>query len=600
MTMTDTADPGYKTAPEPSAPRNPVCRLLRAHRFGWLLCLAYVAGGFWVFAREWRDVSHRLVGDGVDHQLFVWFLAEAARSVTSWQNPLFSDRLNVPNGINLMANTSVLGLGIPMAPVTLLFGPLVTYAVLAIFSLAGTAAGWYYVFSRRLVRSKVAAAVGGAFCGFAPGMIAHAPGHLHVIAQFVLPFIVLFVLRLADPMSHTVRDGVLLGLLIAYQVFISEEMLLLTAFGCAGIVGAFAVIRPVEAWRRAWPLAKGLGMAAAVAGVLLAYPLWFQFAGPQHPGAPPFDASRFVSDVAAYVTFPSLSLAGDTVGAQRYAINTGEENAFFGWPLTLIAVTGSVWIRRSIVIRVLALAGLVLVALSLGDRVVVAGHNTGIPGLFRLIGWLPLVEMALPTRFSLVVVPIVGALLALVADRSLAARGGPLPTRLLLAGTLAVALVPLLPTPVPAFNPPDIPRFIAASTWRTYVPDGGTLVPVPLPRSSDLTGVRWAALSGVGFAVPRGYFIGPDGSTPPRGVFDPPPRPTSQLLRRVATTGRMPTVTDATRRAAWQDLAYWRAAVVVLPPQRHAAPLYATLVLLLGPGRWIDGCWIWDVRKGPR
>ena len=44
--------------------------------------------------------------------------------------PLFSDRMNVPDGVNMMANTTVLALSLPMAPVTHWLGAGVSVVVL--------------------------------------------------------------------------------------------------------------------------------------------------------------------------------------------------------------------------------------------------------------------------------------------------------------------------------------------------------------------------------------------------------------------------------------------------------------------------------------
>ena len=61
-------------------------------------------------------------------------------------------------------------------------------------------------------------------------MVSHANGHPNFVAQFLVPVIVDRVLRLAEG-RRPVRDGVVLGLLAAWQVLIGEEVLLLTAVG---------------------------------------------------------------------------------------------------------------------------------------------------------------------------------------------------------------------------------------------------------------------------------------------------------------------------------------------------------------------------------
>jgi hypothetical protein len=82
-----------------------------------------------------------------------------------------------------------------------------------------------------------------------------------------------------------------------------------------------------------------------------------------------------------------------------------------------------------------------------------------------------------------------------------------------------------------------------------------------------------------------------------RGQYGPAPRPTFQLLSRVASTGRVPTITATDRTNARADLAYWRTDLVVLGQHRHANALRATLNVLLGTGRPDSDVWIWNVQE---
>jgi hypothetical protein len=244
-----------------------------------------------------------------DHIQFESWLVHAAYSVTHLQNPLFSHQMNIPLGVNAMANTSVLGVGIPLTPVTLLFGPQISYAVYLTLALAGSAAAGYHVLSRHLVRSRVAAFIGAGFFGFAPGIVHHANGQPNFVTNFLLPFIVLRVFRLAEP-GRARYHGLVLGLLVTWQVFVNEELLLLTALGMAFVVGLYAVLRPAEARRAARPFVRAGAVAVGCASLLLAYPVWFQFRGPQHYHGIQQEFSAWGEDVTAYVTFARDTLAG--------------------------------------------------------------------------------------------------------------------------------------------------------------------------------------------------------------------------------------------------------------------------------------------------
>ena len=318
-TRSDTATAPVQVVPEPAA-RRP-----RWPRWRWDLgaAVAYVAAAVGVTVGLWTGGRGTVLDalDGADNVLFEWFLAHAAHAVTALENPLFSHAMNAPDGVNMMANTSVLGLGIPMTPVTLLFGPLVSFKVLLVVAMAGTAWSWYFVLSRHLVASPAAAVLGGAFCGFAPGMIAQSNGsHLQIATQFLVPVIVWRVLRLGQP-GRAVRNGVILGLLITYQFFIGEEILLLTALACGVVLATYAAMRPAEVRAAARTFLGAAGVAVGVAVVLLAYPLWFQFAGPQHYDGLPFNPERYFSDLASYPSYARQSWVGGPGTANGLAGN---------------------------------------------------------------------------------------------------------------------------------------------------------------------------------------------------------------------------------------------------------------------------------------
>jgi hypothetical protein len=192
---------------------------------------------------------------------------------------------------------------------------------------------------------------------------------------------------------------------------------------------------------------------------------------------------------------------------------------------------------------------------------------------------------------------VAGVLLALATDRL--SSFPPRRRRLFVIG-LVLALVPLTPKPLATFTAPPLPAFLADGTWRQYVTGDRTMVPVPLPEvTTGREGMRWAALTGLDIPMPRGYFMGP--ANPPgdlTGSWTAPPRPTSTMLRDIVFTGRPPVVDGAVRAAVRADLAYWRAAVVVLVPGAvHGDVLLSTLTQALGPPQLVGGVRIWDVRS---
>jgi hypothetical protein len=585
----------------------------RRRRLADLLAVtSYIALAMTVFGPLWTNLSRGYMGNGLqDQNMFEWFFAVTANNLVHLENPLFSTLQNVPDGVNLMANTAMLGLGIPLAPITLVFGASVSWALALTGGLAGTAFAWYWVLSRHIVPSRVAACVGGGFCAFAPPIISHANAHPNFVALFMIPLIVLRLIRLAES-GRAVRDGVILGLLVAYQIFIGEEPLLIAAATIAVFGIAYICIRPAAARAAAGRFLAGVGLGAVVCLMVVGYPLWFQFFGPQAYHS--LEHGSIGNDVAALTAFASDSVGGNSAVAGALSINPTEENAFFGWPLIVLVVVIAIWLWRMAAARAAAITVFVMAVLSMGRELKIDGWNTGISLPWELIADAPLFETVIESRMAIGCVPVIGVLLALASDRAVAlaavARGEgaasdgdkeklttQMPLRLLWFGSLVAILLPAAPTPLSVVDRPETPRFFTDGTWRDFAKDGQSLVLVPLPSPNYARALRWQVDTNLGFSLAEGYFLGPNGPEQ-KGTYGAVVRPTSELLKKVAESGDVPQITDANREAAREDLRFWRASAVVLPEHPRKAELLVTLESLLGrPGERVSDVYLWDVNS---
>ncbi|WP_328341226.1 hypothetical protein [Micromonospora sp. NBC_00421] len=564
---------------------------------------SYLLLAFWVTARFWRDPGAGVRDNRSDQAQFEWMMAHGARVLTEWSYPFGSDRMNVPDGVNLMANTSVLSISIPMTPVTLLFGPHWSFLLFLTLGMAATGTAWYFFLSRVVTRSRGPAWLGAAFCAYAPAMVSHANAHPNIVSQFVVPLLIWRTLRLVEP-GRWLRNGLLLGLLIVWQAFLNLEILLMTAIGLAVVIAALVVGRP-QLRTSTRPFLAGLGVAALLSAVLLAYPLYVQLFGPGSYHGLSRLIRGYRTDLGAFVGWSRESLAGDARSADPLARNPTEENAFFGWPLAVLTVALVWWLRRSALVVGLAVLGLLFAVLSLGREVQLNGRNTGVPGPWALLEKLPLLHSVVPTRWSLAITPIVGVLLALGTQRARdLARRHPAARRQIRFVTttvLLMALLPLLPTPLPATRLDPVPEFVTSGGWRPYVAGGRSVVTLPLPDNTYADPLRWSARTRLEMPLARGYFLAPDtrpwSPEPGAALFTAPYRRTSNLFGGIARTGTIPPVTAADRRAAVTDLRYWRAGVVVLGPHRYADALRRAMTAVTGiTPTWTGGVWLWDVR----
>lgn len=546
----------------------------------------------------WADLDRAYLADSMqDQNQWEWFFGVTADNVAHLRNPLFTTYQGHPDGVNLMANTVMLGLSVPLTPVTLLLGPTVTWALVLTLGLTATAVAWYWLFVRRVTRVRPAAAVGAALAAFAPPMMSHGTAHPNFLVLFMIPVIIDRALRLCEPGAggrRLVRDGVLLGLFATYQIFLGEEPLLLAAMGMLIFALAYALARPDVA-RATWrPLLRGLGVALAVCLPLVAFPLYWQFFGPQSYHSV-LHGDNAGNSPLSFLEFSGRALLGDEERADTLAMNRTEQNAFYGWPLTALTFGIVVWLGRSALVK--ALTGTVLVAalLSLGQKIRIPFTDVVLPGPWRALAHQPLFESVIESRVAMICAPALGVLIALAAARIKDIE--PRTHRAVGLVAIAAALLPILPTPQPVRERAEVPRFITDGMYRDYVAEGESVVPVPLPSPAEADALHWQSATGFGFSVPGGYFNGPWG--PERmGIYGAAPRHTSNLLRDVRYGGQIPDIGPAWRAQAKLDLAFWKAGVLVLAPQDNDKALYEVVAKLLGrPGERLGGAWVWDMPR---
>jgi hypothetical protein len=575
----------------------------------------------------WSDPSSRAAaGNHGDADLFAWYLRYAATAVGHGRLPaLVSSAINAPQGVNMMWNTSLLLPGAVLAPVTLLLGPQVSLTLLTTIGFAGSAGAMYYVLRRWQV-SAGAAALAGAIYGFSPALAESAVGHYNLQLAILPPLIVDAGLRLAigetadaapggwlARIPAPVRAGIRLGVLLTMQIFISEEIALISAIAGVLLVACLAAAMPSAAARRATGALAGLGVAAAVALVLAGPALRVQFSGPlvQHGALVPPDF--YVNDVGNFVT-PSAAVlfhtAGTAAAAARYQGGLTEYLAYLGWPLIVALIAAAVVCRRRPAAWAIALTLVILAIFSLGGHPTMAGQAA--PGADLPWHWLeehPLFSSVLPDRLSILIDGLAAALIALGIDearsRLASARGGlPAARPGMVLAVAVAACLPLLPVPLPAATTTPLPLGWSAAFAALRLPAGARVLVVPVPTNILTTAMRWQADLGEPDSLVGGYFIGPGAGGQAyfggNGV-----RPTAAYLDRLWASGLPPG--GALAAVAWAaglptagpsgpvpagkappgaqvraDFEFWKPAAVVAVT-RLSSPLGRYLVRLLGP-----------------
>src|SRR6266851_9681317 len=84
----------------------------------WIAPIAYSLLAVALFSSTWIDPAGSWIGSPKDPGLFIWYLGWIPHELAQGHNPLFTDYLSYPPGVNLMWNTSMIFPALLLWPVT--------------------------------------------------------------------------------------------------------------------------------------------------------------------------------------------------------------------------------------------------------------------------------------------------------------------------------------------------------------------------------------------------------------------------------------------------------------------------------------------------
>jgi hypothetical protein len=447
----------------------------------------------------------------------VWFMGWLPFALSHHLNPFVSRYMFAPQGVNLLTNTNFFLQAILLAPVTELSSPMMAFNVACIAAPVVSSASMCFV-ARRFGLGRGVAFVGGLVYGFTPAILqADAIGHFNLTWMFFPPLLMLLLERiLLRQEGSALRYGLLLGGLIVVQFFNSPEILLDCALLSVPAVAALALANRGAVRSHARFALVGLGTAAGIAVVVLAYPLWAYVAGPDHVAY--VNASVAPGAALSSPVWPSAATGhGFLVAPPGESMWRRFDVGFIGPVVVALAVGSLCFVRRQRVIGLLFGLSVVSFVLSWGSRLRTTG-NAGVSGwhapayflakavpLLRNVGWI---RMSVITDGLLV-------LLAMITLQQLSGmvRGHfPSPWRqvaLAVAGSLAtVAMV------VPVLIAGEVPfaavESVTAPSVLAHIPataSGEAPIALVFPAGSlfDGTPLAWQALAGFSWRDWGGY-----------------------------------------------------------------------------------------------
>jgi len=443
--------------------------------------------------------STAYVGKGVDPPQLMWLMGWWPHAIAHGLNPLFTDAIWAPRGLNLAWATTMPLLSLLAAAPVAFLGPVAIYNLCCLLALA-LAAWSAFVLCRYLTGAYCASLAGGYVFGFSAYMLGQTLAHLNLLLVFPIPLFWLLMIRgfRADIAWRPLVAGLTLVLAVQFLMFI-ELFATMTLFaGIAFIVVLAAGSRAEKT--RAVNLLPTVALAYAIAlGVLS--PFFYYMAALGYESGAAHPALLYSTDLLNLAIPTSTMELGRAAPlraiTERFLGLIFEAGGYIGVPLMLIAVAFARrkwtegWARALVTVLIVA------VILSLGPFLVVVGRPiVPLPGL--LVGAMPLIGKALPVRLMLY------AFLALAVIAALWLGDSGVPRWIRAAAALAV-LASIAPNLSAGFwtSALDVPSFFSDGLYAKYLSPGETVV--VLPYGINGNSMAWQLRSGWYFRMAGGY-----------------------------------------------------------------------------------------------
>ncbi|HVT41525.1 MAG TPA: hypothetical protein VHD39_00975, partial [Acidimicrobiales bacterium] len=542
----------------------------------------------------------------------VWFTEWPAWAMAHLHSLVFSGAVNVPDGANLLSNTSGTLVGVVLAPVTWAYGPVAATNVA--LTLAPALSAWAcFAAVRPLVRWKFAAVPAGLVFGYSAAIVSSLVfGHVSVTMLVIPPFLFTTLHEILIRQEHpVVRDGLVLAVLLVAQFFISPEIFVLClVFAAVGLVPVVVV-----GWRQLVPRAghalPALGIGVGGAVVVLAYPIWFGLAGPQ--------AVTGVLFAIAPLTGVPLSglLAPGSYGAPAsiyvrfggYLGRTGPPPDYVGAGVAVAAVASVVVGRRRALTWLLALLAFVSLWLSLGGYLMSApAWVTHVWLPWRKLSTLPVLKEILPDQIAPFIALFLAFLIAIGLDafHQTRHRAGSWLARYRTPFSAAVTVVVTAAAVIPVFVTFDAPLRVVHVRAPHYVqaaapavPKGTVWLTVPFAVSGSTQPMLWQASTGMTFRLAGAAMKTPDANGGPVGTGAP--GSARRIMTDLTVIGAPePTGTAAEITTLRAALAHWEVTQVVIAGASRD-PVYASgfFAMVLGVlPTYTDGAWVWTLAPG--
>jgi hypothetical protein len=423
----------------------------------------------------------------VDPNFYIWAWRWWVFAVSHRTNPLYSFQINAPQGYNLAWATTSPTVALLMAPVTSLYGAVVSFNVSLL--LAPVASAWgAFVAARRLTLRFWASLPAGIVYGFNVYMLDHeVSGQPNLTVTVLFPLMVWLVVLWWDQKLKFVGYVLWMALAIAleFYTFVEAyaEMSLIWLFGLLiglALAGRGSRLKVVKL--------AGLTLVSYFIALVLSYP-YLRYALKHYPTALTRQDSRFSLDLAGLV----IPRGDRLLGLRFWVAAAGHDQSstsYLGVPLLVVLILLIIIRWRSRVVWLMFLGLIVILLLATGPTLIIDGQPICTWPWNGLWG-LPIFKSAEPIRFivfaylvlSIALAWWLAALTKSWVIRALRWLLGLLSIAAIMADVPTFAEVVVPPKPVswvqamPALGlPTQIPPFFTDGIYKKYLSPGENVV----------------------------------------------------------------------------------------------------------------------------
>jgi len=346
----------------------------------------------------------RLIFPGDDVISFAWFLNWMPYALSHHLNPFITNYIWYPSHTNLTWSTSIPGLSFLLSPITLLFSSIFSYNFLTLLIPLLTSISFFYLVFY-VTKKILPSLVGGYLFGFSSYVVAENVAHPNLSAVFVLPIIILLILRLHDQKISKKWFIGLTSLLLIFQFLTSTE-LITTFLMFLSIFGLLVYLFLPKERQIIKKIVIYFFWSGVIALILLSPVIYYLIIGyknvPKVINSPLF----YSADLLNFIIPTPMNLLGSKFFqsiSSHFTGNYAEQSVYIGLPALIIILDyfKSFWSKNLTKVLVVLLA--IISLFSLGQVLQINGIQTNLTMPWNLFVNLPILRNVLPTRFGLYV-----------------------------------------------------------------------------------------------------------------------------------------------------------------------------------------------------